>query len=223
MSADTPASDLQVKDEEGVVDKKVKEHITNLREQIDDDERRLYVELPATREEFDRHQADVYWGVSIRQYLRAIKRLWNDDNDTPGVQRVGYYWQEKDIATVDLYPPPTDGYDLRPVYVGEVTERQFIRQHNLPRGVELPEPEQETFQGLADVLETDAIRAQWTMTTSERGAPGEVERVTFRVERPVPKHVLERTVEVADNFLQQAGVGFETKAPDYMGGDEPGL
>jgi len=39
---------------------------------------------------------------------------------------------------------------------------------------------------------------------------------------PLPKHVLENAVEVADNFLQQAGLGFEIGVPDYRS-TEPGL
>jgi len=37
-------NDVTIEDEEGVVDRKTKDHILNLRVQVDEDERALYVE-----------------------------------------------------------------------------------------------------------------------------------------------------------------------------------
>lgn len=214
---------LKVDDEEGIVDRKVKEHITNLRRQIDEDERRLYVELPSEREGFNRQSANLYWTTSVRQYLRAIKRLWAGEDDQSGVQNVNTYWQEKHIDSVDLIPPPTQGYDFRPYYNGQLDKRDIIRMYNLPRDAEIPKPDTKDFDGLQSVLETEAIHKTWTMKTSDGASPKDIEVVRFVYETPIPKRILEQAIEMADNFLQQAGVGFATKAEPYMGGDEPGL
>lgn len=215
---------IKVDDEEGIVDKKVKNHITDLRRQIDADERRLYVELPSERSDFGRREANLYWTTSVRQYLRAIKRLWAGEEDKSSVDNVNLYWETRKIAQIPLVPPPTDGIDLRPYYDGQLTRQQLIRKHDLPRDVDIPEPETKVFSGLQSVLETEAIQKQWTMKTNDGHSPSDVEYVTFRIEQPLPKEVLESAVEYADNFLQQAGVGFQTKAEPYMANkEEPGL
>jgi hypothetical protein len=67
---------IEVSDEEGLVDKKTKEHILNLRVQIDEDERELFVNKATDPDQALSYvQATQYWSVSVRQYLRGIKRL----------------------------------------------------------------------------------------------------------------------------------------------------
>ncbi|MFB6198900.1 MAG: hypothetical protein ABEI52_11650 [Halobacteriaceae archaeon] len=217
-----PVGELKVEDEEGLVDTETKKQILNLRAQIDDDERELYVEK-ITQGMIDRHQANHFWSVSIRQYLRGIKRLWNDEaQGTSKIRNVERFWSEKEIGSYTLYPPDKDGYEFSIVAQG-LQPQEIRRQLELPRQAEIPEPHEIEFKGLDSILTTQIIYKRWDVLVSAEGPPSEHEYVTLEQEIPIPKPILERAIETADNFLQQAGIGFETSAPDYMGGDEPGL
>ena len=216
--------EVRVEDEEGIVDRKTKEHILALRKQIDEDERRLYVELVATGE-VDKPQADQFWGVSVRQYLRGIKRLWNDENieESSGVKNVEYYWKSKPIDELRIPPPDKRDYPFSRLANSAESPSTIKRELGLPRSAELPQPKRVEFRGLESVLNTHQIRKQWSVKVSDRGPAPAHEHMYLERVLPVPKTVLEQAVETADNFLQQAGVGFETTVPPYMGGDEPGL
>lgn len=225
VSTESTIGDIRVEDDEGVVDRKTKEHILNLRAQVDDDERMLYVEHMTNPEmNLTVRDANEYWGISVRQYLRGIKRLWSDDTDDLPITNVGKYWEEVEIGRETLVPPDTQDYPFSIMEYYHEYDESHLRQHlGLPRGVDLPRPHTETFQGLKDVLNRNRIGHRWVVTTNNRGPPPEHEQLTLSVEMPVPKHILENAVEAADTFLQQAGVGFEVGAPAYMGGDEPGI
>lgn len=215
---------VTINDDDGVVDKATKEHILSLRKQIDDDERQLYVEARAGHPRgLDIEDANRYWGISVRQYLRGIKRLWDDDSDETQVRKVHHYWGEREIGSVTLVPPDTQQYQFSIAERSDLSDSQLRRRLGLPPQSELPRPHTEDFRGLRSVLDATTVSKQWVVTLDASGPPPEHEKGQLQREIPVPKHILEQAVEVADNFLQQAGIGFDTTVPDYMGGDEPGL
>lgn len=215
--------EVRVDDDEGIVDRKTKEHVLSLRKQIDEDERLLYVELQASGK-IGLQQANEYWGVSVRQYLRGIKRLWNDEDvGGSGVKNVEYYWKNKNIAEYDIPPPDTERFNFSELAYLDQNERAVKRQLGLPMGSTLPRPKPVKFFGLQSILEQRRIHMRWSVKVDDRGPAPEHEYVTLEREFPLPKSVLEQAVEVADNFLQQAGIGFETSVPPYMGGEEPGI
>jgi hypothetical protein len=225
MSTDPDApegGEIHVADEEGIVDRKTKEHILSLRKQIDDDERQLYVELVASGR-ISRQEADEYWGISIRQYLRGIKRLWNSDSDQAGVRNVEFFWEKKEIAEFDLPPPDAESYQFSTLDYDAEDLSSVKRSFGLPRTAELPEPRKQKFKGLQSVLSTRGLHETWRVKVNDSGPPPEHDYLTLERSMPVPKFVLEQAIETADNFLQQAGIGFETTVPPYMGGDEPGI
>jgi len=201
---------IEINDDEGVVDKKTKEHILNLRVEVDNDERELFVNWP--REEprgFSQMQAVQQWSISVKQYLRGIKRLWHDETGKNDVKNVDYYWREKTIAEYTLPPPDKDGYQFSLIAQPGIDEQTLRSELGLPRGVEIPKPETIEIKGLEDVLKRDSIGHSWTVYTEKRGARPNWEQVVLHQEIPLPKSVLEEAVEVADDFLQQAGIGFK--------------
>lgn len=229
MSADTKNGQVQVTDEENSVDQKLKNQVLKLRQSVDEDERRLYVDrLRDPEMQYTRQAANQDWALSIRQYLRSMKRLWDDRGDISGV---GYYWagdknaagERLQLGSVELTPPDTQDRQFSMVAHKDADPRELRRALRLPRGVELPEPYIRPFVGLSDVLNNKVVEKAWTVTVDDTGPPRAHETRVLPAAKPVPKHILEATVEAADAFLQQAGLGFETSLPDYMGGEEPGI
>jgi len=201
-----------VDDDEGYVDRQVKDHILNLRRQIDDDERRLYAERRADpTDSISVAEANHFWGLSIRQYLRGIKRLWGDD-DTD-VKGVDDYWDTVRLGRVTLTPPDKDGYPFSKVaQARDASSIDMKRQLGVPLTAELPEPKTTEFYGLRSVLDENRIRERWEVTVEADGPAMAHQTILLTREIPVPKHILENAVEAADNFLQQAGLGFSTGA-----------
>lgn len=229
MSTDTKNGQVQVTDEENSVDQKLKNQVLQLRQTVDEDERNLYVgRLRDPEMKYTRQAANQDWALSIRQYLRSIKRLWDDSEDIAGVR---YYWGGQEnaagdrlhLGTVELTPPDTQDRQFSMVARKDVDPRELRRALGLPRGVELPEPYTRPFVGLSDVLNNKVVENTWVVTVDDTGPPRAHETRVLPAAKPVPKHVLEAAVEAADAFLQQAGLGFETSLPDYMGGEKPGI
>lgn len=215
-------NDVTIEDEEGVVDRKTKEHILSLRVQVDEDERSLYVEKASDPNySLSVPEANQYWGISVRQYLRGIKRLWSSGDEVDGVRNVKEYWERMKIAEERIVPPDKDGYRFSLVDAGH-DDLALKQKLGLPKRSELPEPVVEEFRGLNSILSQNRIEKTWVVKTKMDGPPPEHESVVLRRVYPLPKHVLENAVEVADNFLQQAGLGFEIGVPDYRS-TEPGL
>lgn len=223
MSSANGTAEETVKNDEGLVDRKTKEQILSLRQQVDEDERALYINRMSDPEyNVTPEQANQYWGISVRQYLRGIKRLWSDGG-TSEIRNVHEYWEEEPIGSETLIPPDTRQHQFSLVAYSDASEGELRKHLGLPREAELPTPHTVTFNGLRSVLATNRIEHTWVVKTDTSGPPPRHESVRLQVEEPIPKHILENAVEAADNFLQQAGLGFETSAPDYMGGDSAGL
>jgi len=209
----------KISDEEGLVDRKTKEHILNLRVQIDEDERELFVNQATDPERrMGMAEATQFWSVSVKQYLRAIKRLWNDDdNSNSPVKNVDLYWRRKKLAEYTLVPPDKNGYQFSLIAQPDVDATTLRRTQGLPRDAEVPRPETKDFYGLQSILDTDVISHNWVVYIDKKGAPPNWEQIPLSRQVPLPKGVLEDAVEMADNFLQQAGVGFKVgdDLPDW--------
>lgn len=219
-------TELTVNDhDEHLADKNIKQQVLKLRSVIDDDERRLFVDRRRNDPEYSWPQAEQDWGVSIRQYLRSIKRLWPDDADVP-VQGKDYYWEQVPLSQDErLYPPDTNGYRFSLVEHRDsfTTDRELREAIGVGARGDIPEPQLVSFKGLSSVLNRNRIDHTWAITTDRQGPPPSHNTETVSVSMPIPKHILENAVEAADNFLQQAGLGFDVKMPDYMGGEEAGI
>ena len=205
-----------VDDDEGYVDRKVKDHILSLRRQVDDDERHLYAERRASPDHtISVGEANHFWGISVRQYLRGIKRLWGDD-DEDDIKGVNRYWGELTLGEVELVPPDTDGYEFSvcadTAQYSDIALKRFL---GIPITAELPRVKTESFEGLRSVLETNRIEASWVVTVDDTGPSVAHETIRLQRQLPVPKHILENAVEAADNFLQQAGLGFSTGGVEH--------
>lgn len=203
-------------DDDNLVDRETRKHILNLRKQIDEDERNLFIESRTDPNvEIGREQATLYWSMSVRQYLRGIKRLWG--NDRSQIKNADVYWEEygeDGLGEMTLVPPDTEDYQFS--LVGSDADHGAIkRELGLPASAELPQPRKRYFRGLADVLYTEAVSHTWTVTVDPRNH----KTVSVQTARPITKAILEEAIEVADEFLQQSGLGFEI-TPTEIGVDE---
>jgi len=215
---------ITVDDEKGTVDQQIKNQILAIRSKIDDDERTLYVDRLSDPEyNLTIAQCNQFWGISVRQYLRAVKRLWNKDAPV-NVDRVEQYWQTEKIGQVTLVPPDTDGYQFSLVeHRDSYRDMQLKRQIGISPHADLPEVKVQEFRGLQSVLNTNRVSATWLVTVDDSGPPPEHETVRVQSQQPIPKHILENAIEATDNFLQGAGIGLDITAQDYMADGEPGI
>lgn len=218
MSLDTNGQ-VRVTDEEHSVDQQIKRQVVEIRRVVDEDERNLYVDRVRDPEQrYSRAAADQDWALSIRQYLRSIKRLWDEEGEIAGVRK---FWENQPLGEAVLVPPDTDDHEFSLVAQRDsVPDARLRRAMGLPRNVELPSVYRHEFHGLKDVLNTRVVEHTWAIQVD---ATPPYETVTVQNAKPIPKHILENALEAADAFLQQAGLGFETSLPDYMGGQEPGI
>lgn len=201
---------IEINDEEGLVDKRTKQHILQLRVEIDNDEREIFVNWPKENPRgFSQVQAVQQWAIPVKQYLRAIKRLWHDEGSQNNVRNVDYYWREKTISSYELVPPDKDGYQFSLIGQPQVDADTVRNKLGLPRGVEVPKPVTVEINGLQDVLDRQSIGHTWAVYTEKSGARPNWEEKILSREMPLPKSLLSDAVEVADDFLQQAGVGFK--------------
>lgn len=218
-------SDIHISDEDGVVDRKTKEHILGLRRQIDMDERELFIQdLKDPNINLSYGEATQFWSITIKQYIRSIKRIYDSDNpDISDVPRVGFFFEEKKIGEITLMPPDKDGIPFGRLAQSQGNPQIIKQRFGLPKDEDLPQPVTKEWYGLNSILNRDVVEHRWTVYTSKTGAPPNWEQLTLETRQPVPKGILEQAVETADNFLQQAGIGFEIEAEPYMAEGEPGL
>lgn len=207
---ETKAPGIQISDDEGLVDKRTKQHILSLRREVDNDERELFVNK-FTDPEADISYAEAvqHWSVSVKQYLRAIKRLWNDGGDQHHIKNVEHYWNSVKIYEQTLTPPDKGGYRFSLIGQPGISSEDVRRMLGLPSDVTVPQPQTVTITGLQEVLERQRIGHTWTVYIDKSGPPPAWEQLVLQQEQPLPKELLERAVEVAQDFLQQAGIGFK--------------
>lgn len=205
---------LEVQDD-GTVDQRIKKRIIDARQRVDDREDYLYVEAPVEEgKTANGIQQDIYWGMVVKQFLRSIEPLLRSDE----IEDSDEYYRAVSLGSVQLVPRDTERYPFQQYATGGLSEQRFKVTYDLPRSVELPEPETVPFVGLKSVIETDGVVSQtWTIETNSWTDPANQGVIQTADERPVPKRIYENAVREADEFLQQAGIGLE------IGGDPHGF
>lgn len=209
----------QVKDEEGQVDQEVKTRILESRTRVNEREDALF-NGPLLEPELDisHEQAVISWGNTVRQFLRDIRPLLTNDD----IRENEKYFENTEIGQMVLVPPDTGGYPFSKIATANRPDAQLIRALNLPPGVSLPRPHTITFEGLRSVLEHDTtVSHQWRVCVDATGPPPEQEWLYPTAEQPVGRRIYEQAVQVADEFLQQAGIGMETGLPVVDERSEP--
>lgn len=211
MSVDTPGEEVQ---DDGLVDRKLKNRIITARQRVDDREDELFVRSISSQIGFNRQQAVAAWGATVRQYLRAIEPILRQEE----VEESEYYYKDVPIAVEAVTPQPGVTRVLNPrsgksetehinwnLYYSEEVNPIGLVKHN---GYDINPPEPKTIElyGLKSVIETDAVRKRWEVPLG-KGVLNKVAVPTF--ETPLKKSWLETAVREADHFLQQAGVGLE--------------
>lgn len=203
-----------VEDDEEYVNKRKKERILSLREDVDEWKREVLTEMRLGQ--MDEETAMLLWGDRVRDYLLAIEPLFYHDG-MPGRKQA--YLEEK-LGYVVIEPPQQL----------QQTEREAARAGARGRGHDLLqdeplEPARVLVEGLKTVIERESATYEWDVQVRTRNpGPDDDRRKTITVEEEAPlnRTVLQNAVRVADEFLQGAGIGLKLSLPDYNP-DEPGL
>lgn len=204
MSVDNPdRSQSEVQDEEGTVDRKIKNRILDARARVDEREDILFTQ-PIVDPELNLNRVDATraWGNTVRQFIRSIEPLLRSDD----IKNSEYYYAEVILGRETLVPPDSDKYQFSKFANEEISDKHLKRDMGLPPSFEPPEPVTVEFTGLGDILRQEMLHHKWTVDVADKGRPAIKE---LSVETPVPKFVYENAVRAADQFLQQAGVGMD--------------
>jgi len=210
--------DWQLEDGE-YVDRKVKERILNSRQQVDSMEQTLFDEevlMPDVQVSYI--QKVVAWGNSVRRFLRNIEPILDLKTEDHG----SYYLDEITFGTIHLVPPDQDGYPFSLVSDDTLTDSERRQLIGVGPDVTLPEVQDESINGLRDVVNTDPVlSASWTVRLSGR-TPAEREVLQLEAREPVAKSVYEDAVRAADRFLFDMGIGAHVEPRPHKS-TEPGL
>jgi hypothetical protein len=205
-------SSVTVNDDGKSVDQKIKTRIIEARKRVDRTEEALFVRADLDPDvQMGWEKKVLSWGRIVKQFLRAIEPLLK----TEGVTHANQYYEQKKIGEFVLVPPATSEYDFTLVrQLGNGIDADELRLSlGLPPGVTLPEPRTISFEGLKSVIESDTIiEERWSVVVDNNGPPKAHEKVYPRVETVVPIGIYRDAVRIADEFLQQAGIGLEIQA-----------
>jgi hypothetical protein len=207
--------------DDGEVDTKVKTRIINARQRVDDREDYLYVKAPVEQNlSVNQAEQDVYWGMIVKQFLRTIGPILRAEDLGDLAEK---YREGVNLGSVELVPRNTEAVPFEQYVRSDIPDVQFKLRHGIPESVQMPEPVAREFVGLQSILETDPVLSETWVIHDHNGDP-----VQTRDERPVPKHIYERAVTAADDFLQQVGIGAEIEKSGSdiirnfdMSGEEP--
>lgn len=211
----------QVIDEEGTVDSKIKDTIIQARNRVEKAFYQVDVQNPLEDvETLPKPKRDQIYAKTVRQFILRIEPLLTAD----AIQGNEPYYTAsgEPIAVFKLVPPDTDGHRLSLVTLDK-DDNTLRRMMDLPREVELPKPEQITFNGLKDIIEKPMIVThQWEVCVAKSGARPNWEYIYPQEERLVPRDVYRDALREADQFLQEIGIGVETGLPEVDDiSDEP--
>lgn len=203
----------QVLDEEGNVDSKIKETIINARNRVDKAVFQLDVQEPLEEGvNVAEPKKDQIFAKTVRQFLLRIEPLLTADSIRGNEPY--YEGDGQPIASFRLVPPDTNGHKLSLVTLDE-DKKQLRRMMDLPRGVDLPEPQTVSFDGLKDIIEKPIVVGhQWEVCVAKSGAKPNWEYIYPEQQQMVPRRVFRDALRQADKFLQEIGIGVETGLPE---------
>jgi hypothetical protein len=223
-NGDTTDGSIEVVDDEGSVDQKIKNRIIKARNRVDEVEQEIFIGVATDPEVTLRFGEKVQaWGMIVRQFIRTIRPLLTDD----GIPGAHHYWTQVPLLDDTIAPP--DGEYPWSRFGDEETDDMLIAQSiGLPPEFATddnpPEPKEIDIRGLRSVLERERVSLSWSFKKKPQAIPPESGPVHLSEDYPLPKSVYEAAVEHADAFLQEAGIGLElgkgglesdSIAPDY--------
>ncbi len=160
------------------------------------------------------------WGTSVRQYIRAIEPLLKSDE----MPQSRHYYREAPLLKTEIAPPDTNGYEWSMFARDGVDARTLAREMGLPPSFDPPEPKQVELRGLFDIIDKTNLETAWQFTIpGKSGSMVNGETMVLEETLPIPKSVYEEAVSLADEFLQQAGVGLEIGTPQVDDQDLEGF
>lgn len=202
----------RVDDTEGTVDEKFKTRIIDARNRVDRAEEKIFVEAATDPNvEINPQEQILTWATIVKQFLRTIEPILRDED----VEQSQEYYREKEIGNEVLYPPNMEGYPFRKVLQFGMTDVERRRALELPRGVDIPEPEKIEFDGLKSIIESpNVLENQWVVTIDTTGPPPDHERIYPTQQTVISKEIFENAIRHADQFLQNINIGVDVSEGD---------
>lgn len=206
--------DFEVPDD-GDIDALFKQEMMRSLRRVNDREDYLYTEVPVEEgKSASPTEQDVYWGVTIKQFLRQIEQLLRSDE----IEQAKQYYQEIEIGRVELVPRNTENAAFEDYANGVLREGEFRVRNNIMEQAELPQKEYEVFRGLKSVIDTTGVVSkEWRVPTKNGSVLATAD------EKAVPKKIYENAFREAIDFLGSIGIGFDVQPEPYTGEGEPGL
>lgn len=178
-----------VEDPEGLAARERKKAIVSAREDVDMYESEIEQELVTGR--LDRAMAMELLHGAVRRYLQRVEPLMSN----PELPQADHVYKEVLVGRLVVEPPDLD--------VGESWEV-----------VAEPQPVAREFTGLREVIEFETSEHSWQFQVrrTEGGfmtASGEIEAREASRKVYLDRSMLLRAVRLADEFLENAGIGLE--------------
>lgn len=203
----TKDTEFTVDDSEGLVDRRVKERMLSNREEIDDWKTQLFTEVKMGG--LDHDKAVLLWRDRVVDYLISLEPIIRV-GELPKSDEV---YEERTIGTVVVEPP--EEYRQQQATIpaaNSVRQRENELLLSTP-----PQPQHVEIVGLKSIIENEAVRAQWEIDVESPDSPGpRVQTRTIEETAIIPKQILQKSVRIADRWLQNAGIGL-SMSPEYRG------
>lgn len=185
----------EVSDEEGFVDRKKKETIIQNRQEIKEWNKKLFSNEKMGGISYE--EAVSLWRDRVVEYLVSIEPLLNRENLPLSTEA----YTEWPLGYVE-FELPEEYQQQRATSINDLVGRE---SHYLTGNPETTKTV--TVRGLKTVIERETVAVEWTLKRRQVSGPPVIEEITHREEVPMPKHILLNAVRMADDWLQQAGIG----------------
>lgn len=204
------ASNLELDDDGNFVDRRKKQDLLEMRQTVREWQQELFTQVRFGKMDYE--TATTIWGDRVREYLVTIEPLLltgegptftdpeNFEFELDGAEDV---YLNAELGIVEV-PPPEEYHTLKQ----QAKQSETIK---LPSNETL-EPQEQPIVGLKNVIELDTVQASWQVDVYDaRRAPSQrLQTRTVQNEVPLNRVTLQNAVRVADEWLQNQGIGIET-------------
>jgi hypothetical protein len=213
MTEQEPDQVYEVEDSDGMVARRKKKMILDSRENVNNVETQLA--LGGTPDGMNVSGQTAYHQV-VRQFLRNIEPLLRNSE----VSGASHAYSEATLGHITVEPPvqPKESESSRPEHLGgnSPDNGKFNGSRNnselvLHRFSDPVEPERFEITGLKEIISNDGRTARWDVIIDKKKSPkytgGGMKEMTVRNAKQWDYTILNNSVRVADQFLEEANIG----------------
>lgn len=208
--ASTHNTGLEIQDEGNYTDRRKKKDLLDMRETVTEWQRELFTQVRFG--ELDLNTAVTIWGERVREYLERVEPiLLTGDGPTftqdeefdyklDGAREV---YTSVELGVVEV-PPPEE--------YGQLARQAQESEHIKILEDSHPQPKERVIKGIKEVIERETVAAEWEVSVYDGRLPpsDRVREQAIQNEVPLNRVTLRNAVRVADEWLQNHGIGIET-------------